>query len=310
MKKKDRIIAFPRMGKEYRTIIEDSLRDIGFNILPDIPVTDKTIKLGVKHAPDMFCFPYKVTLGNSIECLEAGANTLFMYDTKGTCRFTLYNRLQDFTLKNLGYNFEMIKVDLLNIIPTISKLGETSLFNSAKTVLGAIKKIHSVGTEKEVFDNVKPNIVLLGEIYCVCDEVINYNIESKLKKYDCNPINTVNLGNVLTSDFDYILNFDKFKRKDKYAKQALQLIPRRFGGHARENIETLLRYLDKNVDGIIHIEPLSCMPESAIEPYVNHYCSEKKKPLLRIYIDENNSEANLETRVETFVELVKWKKNI
>ena len=50
------------------------------------------------------------------------------------------------------------------------------------------------------------------------------------------------------------------------------------------------------------------MPETLGEPIINKICSDNNIPLLRIPIDENNSEANLETRIETFCELIKWKK--
>lgn len=310
IKKQERVVAFPRMGKDYRKIIEYTLRDAGLKIIPDIPITDKTIKLGIKNSSDMFCFPYKVTLGSYMEYLEAGANTLLSYDTKGTCRFTLYNQLHDFTLKKLGYkDYEMFNVHLLNIVPLLSKLGEISLVESSKHILKSIKELKKISHAKSDMVDNKPNIALIGEIYCVSDEVVNYNLEDKLRKFGCNPINTINLGNFLEKNLWNILKINPFLIKDKYEKEALKIIPRRFGGHARENISELLRYIDKGIDGIVHIAPLSCMPESTIEYYINHYCSENKTPLLRLYIDENNSSANLETRVETYCEMIKMRLN-
>ena len=50
------------------------------------------------------------------------------------------------------------------------------------------------------------------------------------------------------------------------------------------------------------------MPESTIEPYIDGICKERKIPKLRLHIDETNSPANIETRLETFVELIKWKR--
>lgn len=81
-----------------------------------------------------------------------------------------------------------------------------------------------------------------------------------------------------------------------------------FAGHACENIKHLLELIDRNIDGIIHVLPLSCMPESAIEEYVDGICEDNNIPLLRIPLDETNSPANVETRVETFIKLILRKK--
>ncbi|MHC5161326.1 MAG: 2-hydroxyacyl-CoA dehydratase, partial [Planctomycetota bacterium] len=79
------------------------------------------------------------------------------------------------------------------------------------------------------------------------------------------------------------------------------------GGHGLENISHLLELVDKNIGGVIHLLPMSCMPETSIEPFVNTICRDSNTPLLRIPIDENTAEANLETRLETFVELIKMR---
>ena len=78
-------------------------------------------------------------------------------------------------------------------------------------------------------------------------------------------------------------------------------------GHGEENVAATMKLIDMKIDGIIHLMPLSCCPESMIEPYINCLCEKTNIPLLRIPIDENNSEANLDTRLETFIKLIKWK---
>ncbi len=80
------------------------------------------------------------------------------------------------------------------------------------------------------------------------------------------------------------------------------------GGHGYENIYHLLELIEKRIDGILHLLPLTCMPETTVEPFINYICREQNIPLLRIPIDENNSEANLNTRLETFVDLIKMRK--
>ena len=79
------------------------------------------------------------------------------------------------------------------------------------------------------------------------------------------------------------------------------------GGHGRENISHLLELVDNHIGGVIHLLPMSCMPETSIEPFVTAICRQHNTPLLRIPIDENTAEANLDTRLETFIELIKMR---
>jgi len=50
------------------------------------------------------------------------------------------------------------------------------------------------------------------------------------------------------------------------------------------------------------------MPETTIEPILDKICVDYNVPLLRLMIDETNSEANFDTRIETFAEMIKRRK--
>jgi predicted nucleotide-binding protein (sugar kinase/HSP70/actin superfamily) len=312
MNPKERIIAFPRMGKKNMGIFREYVESLGLKVLPNIPTTDKTIKLGVKHSPDMMCFPYKVTLGNYIESLENGANTLLMFNSRGTCRLSQYHKLHKFTLENLGYEFEMQPISLLNLLPAMSKLSGKSFYRIGKEFLRHYKKLKEEDGKFKEWSSNKPNIGIIGEVYCACDEVANHDLERKIINYGGNPINTARAGDFLLNHIKWNLRLYKLpfinKKERTYIKKSLESLSKRFGGHAKENLISLYKLVEKDIEGVIHVLPLSCMPESTIEVYINKICSDNKIPMLRIYLDENNSEANLETRLETFVELIKWKR--
>ncbi|MBI4216521.1 MAG: CoA protein activase [Chloroflexi bacterium] len=71
----------------------------------------RTISLGVKHSPEWICFPYKILLGNIIEGLEMGADTVVSIGGPGLCRLGYYSKLHLEALKSLGYNFDMVLFD-------------------------------------------------------------------------------------------------------------------------------------------------------------------------------------------------------
>jgi predicted nucleotide-binding protein (sugar kinase/HSP70/actin superfamily) len=70
----------------------------------------RTLSLGVRYSPEGLCIPFKLTLGNLIEAVELGADTLIMPAGYGTCRLGYYAKTQEQILRDLGYRFEMIPV--------------------------------------------------------------------------------------------------------------------------------------------------------------------------------------------------------
>lgn len=70
-----RVFCFPRIGK-YTRVFYNLLEGLGLKVLPPPPITEQTVKLGVRYSADMMCYPFKITLGNFIEAIEGGANCL------------------------------------------------------------------------------------------------------------------------------------------------------------------------------------------------------------------------------------------
>ena len=300
-----RKVAIPWMGKAYTELLSDSMKNLGVNIQLPPRTSDKTIQLGVRNTAEMVCFPLKPTLGNFIEALDNGADTLLMFDSKGQCRLRHYWKVQEFTLRNMGYEFEMLNINFSNILSIMKKLGGASYLKILKETLHFYGKVKEIDQEKLRWADDRPNIGIIGEIFTCCDERINYDIETKITKLGAKPVNTVTLSGFLKGDF--LKKFYCPAPKRRFDRIAETYFNGGLGGHGKENISNLLELVDKKVGGVIHLLPMSCMPETTIEPYVNAICRDSNTPLLRIQIDENTAEANLETRLETFVELIKMR---
>jgi predicted nucleotide-binding protein (sugar kinase/HSP70/actin superfamily) len=89
-------------------ILKALLERMGVNVIVPPPTSKRTIELGVKHSPEFACLPLKINIGNFIEALEAGADTIVMGGGVGPCRFGYYGEVQKEILNNLGYDFEII----------------------------------------------------------------------------------------------------------------------------------------------------------------------------------------------------------
>ena len=303
--KKTRTVTMPWMGRDYIELLGRSLRNIGVNVQLPPATTDRTIQLGVRNTAEMVCFPLKPTLGNFIEALDNGADTLLMFDSKGQCRLRHYWKIQEFTLRNMGYEFEMYNVNFSNILGLFSRLSGKTRLQILREILRFYGHVKKIDLKKLRWENDRPNIGIIGEIFTCCDERINYGIESKIYELGAKPVNTVTLSGFIKSAFLKKIHWPTKKRR--YDKMAEKYFNGTLGGHGKQNIANLLELVDKNIGGVIHLLPMSCMPETSIEPFVNAICRDSNTPLLRIPIDENTAEANLETRLETFVELIKMR---
>lgn len=105
-----RKVTFPHMGNLSR-VLPGLFEDLGLEVVPPPPITKRTIELGVRYSPEFACFPLKINMGNFIEALNAGADTIVMAGGTGPCRFGYYAEVQREILRDLGFDFEMIVLE-------------------------------------------------------------------------------------------------------------------------------------------------------------------------------------------------------
>jgi len=89
-------------------------------------VTKNTLSLGTRYSPEFVCLPFKVILGCFIECLQAGADTLFMVTSSNACRMGYYSKVHEEILRDLGYDFKFLRhkssdKGILGVLRTVRK---------------------------------------------------------------------------------------------------------------------------------------------------------------------------------------------
>jgi predicted nucleotide-binding protein (sugar kinase/HSP70/actin superfamily) len=62
------------------------------------------------------------------------------------------------------------------------------------------------------------------------------------------------------------------------------------------------------VDGVINVSSFSCGTNSVTGEFITQRATDNKMPLLHLAFDEHTAEAGISTRLEAFVNLIKWKK--
>lgn len=103
-------VTFPHMGSVY--IAAKALFDgLGVDyVIP--PLNSKTaLEIGSLYSPEEICLPFKIMIGNYIQAIEQGADTVIITGSCGPCRFGEYCEMQMKLLKRLGYQVDFIVVD-------------------------------------------------------------------------------------------------------------------------------------------------------------------------------------------------------
>ncbi len=103
-------ITFPHMGSTY-IAIKAMFDDFGVESVVPPKCSKKTLELGTKNAPELICLPLKINLGNYIESIERGADTIVITGSCGPCRFGYYSEVQKEILRDLGYDVEIVVLE-------------------------------------------------------------------------------------------------------------------------------------------------------------------------------------------------------
>jgi len=154
-------ITFPHMG-DMHIAVKAMLAGLKLDVVPPPPITKRTFELGIKNSPEFACMPLKINLGNFIEALENGADTIVMAGGWGPCRFGYYAQVERDILEGLGYKFKMIVLEapdsrLYDLTQQLKALGENvSLWEAVKAIKSGWNKLNAVESVERQFDYYLP----------------------------------------------------------------------------------------------------------------------------------------------------------
>ena len=94
-------VCTPHMGTIYIPL-KALIEGLGTEMIVPPPCSRRTLSLGTQYSPEFVCLPYKLLIGNFIEGLEMGADTLVMVEGDRICRLGYYMRVMEGALRDLG----------------------------------------------------------------------------------------------------------------------------------------------------------------------------------------------------------------
>lgn len=120
-------VTAPHLGNVY--IAAKALFDgLGIEyIIP--PMNNKeALEIGSLYSPEEICLPYKIMIGNYVQAMDKGADTVILTGSCGPCRFGKYAEMQMNLFKKMGKNLDFIVID------SPGDIGIKELFNRVRKI--------------------------------------------------------------------------------------------------------------------------------------------------------------------------------
>ena len=159
---------------------------------------------------------------------------------------------------------------------------------------------------KEIPGQDKIRIGIAGEIYVVLEPSVNMEIEELLNSLGVE----VERSQYLSEWIEFSLIPRRYSKSHEYEilKKADKWLEINIGGHAKQSVGFMVDFHDRGFDGVIQLMPFGCLPELVAQSIIPKISSELGIPILTLSLDEQTGNANVQTRLEAFLDLVKFNK--
>ena len=264
------------------------------------PDTNKEIiELGKKYSTDESCLSLKIFLGHVKylinKCdyiLIPRINSLKKNEsmcTNFSCLYDLVNNTFNIKILNFNIDIEKNEDELYAFLCIgrelkISKLKIIKAYVYAKNIVNEIEKYKYL-KQDSILKKDKLKILVSGHTYNLNDNFIGKPLINYLKNMNINVITT-----------------DQLKSNENSYKNISTDL---YWTYNKELLSVISDYKDK-VDGIILVTTFPCGPDSLCNEMVIRKI--KDVPIITIIIDELNNDAGLITRLESFVDILKSRK--
>jgi len=361
-------VTFPHLGTMHifcKAIAETA----GIPYLLPPETSRRTLTLGVQHSNECICLPFKIILGNFIEALEQGADTIVMVGSGPPCRLGLYDLVQKVILDDLGLHYRWLTIPprltwpalwknyeetkelkkelsfknillfpyglymgwkkmmaceslekmAMKVRPMEIKKGETqkrlrrvlSWVDEARTpraLEGALRRGKVFLRETEQDPSRQPlKIAIVGELYTVMDPHINRGVEQKLGELGAEVTRTSWFSTHILRSLRRN-KADQTSERIRFFEASKAYLGYDVGAECNVSIgETILRSRE-GYDGVIHLMPFACMPETTASGILTRVGKDVDIPVLTLLLDEQEIEGRIQTLLEAFVEMLQWKR--
>ena len=294
-----RALLYYRYGVQWKNFFES----LGCNVVLSPETNKQIVELGTNNTIDECCLSYKIYIGHVLYLSKICDYILITracdYGKKDKVCTRLNGTYDDIKHKIpkeqiLDYDIEYtkLKFPIFGFIKIGLKFTK-NIFKIIYSYFKATKKqnkynINQANNEKNKLSKQSKKILILSHFYNIQDKFISKYIIDYLEENNIIPIYSNKLDKKITRDFSL------------YFSQTL------YWKYSKEMIGSI--YYTKNmIDGIIFISTYPC----GIDSLVNNLAILKNKdlPILNLIIDENITELSLETKLESYIDILKHGEN-
>ena len=279
----------------YKDIWESFFKYLNISYIVSPKTTEEILKKGSALAIDEMCLAMKVYLGH-IDYLKDKCEYILVpridnYNSDNqTCTnflsaYDIVNNL--FNIKILNYNInlenhETLKKGLLDIGLKLGK-SKKEIIKAYKYALCKYKekRTREVSLNINKLNSSKKKILIVSHPYNIYDDLIGNNIIKYLENNDIS-----------------VIFSDKFDNVNKLSKEISEEL---YFKYSKDNLGALVYALDK-IDGVIFISCFPCGPDSL----ANEMAFRKINiPYINLILDDSSSFTGIETRLESFIDVLK-----
>ncbi|AEF94889.1 Protein of unknown function DUF2229, CoA enzyme activase [Desulfotomaculum nigrificans CO-1-SRB] len=300
------------------------LEQLGGEVVVSGRTTKGILTRGVQRCVDEACLPIKLAFGHVQDMVDKGVDYIFLP------RMVSVARREYICPKFLGFP-DMVKQNIPGLPPVIdtavnvrkssrdinqfiwqvgavfgkSPLQSWLAYRQAGQVHNRYIKLLEQGLLPEeamqvlagkeapqADNNADLTLAVIGHPYNIYDPFISMNIIGRLKKAGARVLTPDNLAEQMVN-----------QGVSRLPKKLFWTLSRRMTGGALEYQR------QGKVDGIIHVAAFACGPDSMTGELIERYIRrEGKIPFMSINLDEHTGEAGVITRLEAFLDMVRWRR--
>jgi len=303
------IIGVPRAFLYYRhnQLWETFFKELGCEVLISPDTNKALIQTGANHSIDESCLSSKIYLGHVewligkcdyilVPRVAAYSGTQIVCSKLWSAYDVVCNIFRDRNIKILDYNIDYAnnKIEFMAFLKMGRKLKKKrfAIVRAYFMAKQAEKMTHEANVQKQkelLATTDKLKILIVSHAYNIYDSYIGRPILERLCALDCIPI------------------IAETVERDAATQIAKEESPTLKWGYNQELMGAVSLY-KQDVDGIILLTAFPCGPDSLVNEIIIRRT--KDKPVINLVVDEQDGMAGLETRIESFVDIIRFRQDM
>lgn len=296
--------------------------ELGAEVVLSSPSAKGLLAEGLKNAVDEVCLPVKMFYGHVLD-LAGKADMIFLPRIVSVEKreyicpkflglpdmirclknlpplieldVNLYKNKKDFycAVKNTGFIFTKNHFDIWKAFIKAMKIQRKyfKLMQMGLMPSEALAVIEDRVEDKALPGGEELTIALIGHPYNIYDSYISMDLIGRLRA----------MGAIVATA-EHV--------SEKIVRTYAGRLPKKlFWTLGRRMIGAAFHYLEQpGISGIVHVAAFGCGPDSMTGVIIERYARGSGMPFLNLTLDEHTGEAGVMTRLEAFLDMVRWRK--